>query len=85
MTKSRRNLRAFGAAGLAIGSALALGAPLGGDLDGLLRGYGLMLVASAGYMLAGLWVLGLRRPNATARPNATVMPNGASGEALHQV
>ena len=79
MTKSRRNLRAFGAGGLVVGLALVLAAPLGGDLDGLMRGYGAMLAASAGYMLAGLWLLGLRRPH------ASISQNVPSGEGLRRI
>jgi drug/metabolite transporter (DMT)-like permease len=75
--ESQRRLRWFGVIALAFGVCLSVGAaPLGGELSGLMRGYGLMLAASAGYMLTGLWLLGVgrarrRAPHRQPQPRRT--------------
>lgn len=62
MIKSQRRLRWFGGLGLAAGVVLVLGAPIGGgELAGMLSGYGTMLAGAAVYLLAGQWLVRVSR------------------------
>ena len=55
MSERRHWLQRFGLIGLAVGLLLALLAPRGGvELAPMLRGYGLLLLGTALYLLAGL-------------------------------
>lgn len=47
-------LRTFGIVGLALGLAVMAAGSIAGELGGFLTGYGLLMVLSAGYLLAGL-------------------------------
>ena len=51
-----RLLGAVGVAGLAFGLLVMIAGRLGGELEGLLSGYGSLVIASAAYMLIGLAV-----------------------------
>jgi uncharacterized membrane protein len=55
MSERRQRLQRFGFIGLAAGLLIALLAPLGGaELAPMLRGYGLILLGTALYLVAGL-------------------------------
>ncbi len=73
MTNSSRGVRWFGGLGLASGALLSVAAPLAGtELADLLGGYGTMLALSAGYLLGGLWLLGLGHSRRVARERSAI-------------
>jgi hypothetical protein len=72
-------LRAFGWIGLAIGLGLIAIGALGGDLADLERGYGVLVIATAGYLLAGLWLRDLVRGRRSAHSTLTTSSGAGTG------
>jgi len=62
-------LRGFGLAGAVAGLVLLAVGPFAGELGSMLAGYGLLVLVSAAYLLAGLAIRDrVRRRARTARP-----------------
>jgi hypothetical protein len=73
MTTSSQRLQRFGVFGLFSGLLLVATATVfPGELSGMLRGYGLMLAASALYLLGGLRVIAWRRSSVRQHVVASV-------------
>ncbi len=68
MTARRRNLQRIGLLALGVGLGLAVVAPAAGpDIGALLRGYSVLLVGTAAYLVAGLRLLTWRARQAASR------------------
>lgn len=62
-------LRTFGIGGLVVGATAFVTGPFTGELGSMLAGYGLLMVLSAGYLLAGLAIRDrIRRRTRETRP-----------------
>lgn len=75
---SHERIRRFGIIGLAGGLVAIVIGPMAGGLGGLLVGYGVLVVATAGYLLIGLTVLDAaqrRRGQAVKATPTTRTPN----------
>jgi hypothetical protein len=71
MSTSRHHLHWLGIFGLSTGMLLiAIATIFVGELTTMLRGYGLLLVGSAVYLLGGLWFMAWRRAALTQRAAA---------------